>query len=65
MGSPKPKTKFEPVPLNAAIGWYVRVTLPHGEEIQINEFPTWADARVWIAEKSAAWLKKFRGGRYV
>jgi hypothetical protein len=62
----KPKVKFEPVLLNAAEpGWYVRVTLPHGEQIQVNGFETEARARDWIANKAADWLKKYRGGRYV
>jgi hypothetical protein len=62
----KPKVKFEPVLLNAAEpGWYVRVTLPHGEQIQANAFETEARARDWIANKAADWLKKYRGGRYV
>jgi hypothetical protein len=51
--------KFEPVALKAAApGWYVRITLPHGEKIQINEFKTETEAKNWIADKSAAWLKK-------
>jgi hypothetical protein len=36
----KPKTKFEPVQMKAEPGWYVRITLPHGEQIHINEFMT-------------------------
>jgi hypothetical protein len=64
MGISKPKTKFAPVQLKAGLGWYVRITLPHGEEIHIDEFKTEAEAALWIADKSAAWLKKYRGGRY-
>jgi hypothetical protein len=64
MGSPKPKTKFDPVQMKADPGWYVRITLPHGEEIHINEFKTDAEARSWIDDKSVSWLKKYRGGRY-
>ena len=64
MAGSKRKTKFEPVQLKAEPDWYVRITLPHGEEIHIDEFKTEAEARVWIDDKSSAWLKKYRGGRY-
>jgi hypothetical protein len=60
-----PKTKFEPVQLKADPGWYVRITLPHGEQIQMSGFETEARARDWIANKAADWLKHYRGGRYV
>ena len=65
MGSSKPRTKFEPVQLKAEPGWYVRITLPHGEVIHIDEFKTEAEAKMWIYDKSTAWLRKYRGGRYV
>jgi NAD(P)H-flavin reductase len=61
----KPQTKFEPVQLKAEPGWYVRITLPHGEQIQMSGFETEARARDWIATKAADWLKNYRGGRYV
>ena len=64
MAGSKRKTKFEPVQLKAEPDWYVRITLPHGEEIHIDEFKTEAGARAWIDDKSSAWLKKYRGGRY-
>jgi hypothetical protein len=64
MGNSKPKTKFEPVQMKAEPGWHVRITLPHGEQIHINEFITESEARSWIDDKSATWLKKYRGGRY-
>ena len=58
--------RCEAVNLNAAEpGWFVRITLPHGEQIQLNKFETEARARDWIANKAADWLKKYRGGRYV
>jgi hypothetical protein len=60
----KPKTKFEPVQLKAEQGWYVRITLPHGEQIQMSGFETEARTRDWIATKAADWLKHYRGGRY-
>jgi hypothetical protein len=57
---------FEAVKLSAAEpGWFVRITLPHGEQIHISDFNAETEARNWIAEKSEAWLKKYRGGRYV
>jgi hypothetical protein len=59
-----PETKFEPVELKADPAWCVRVTLPHGEQIQVNRFETEARARDWISNKAADWLKKHRGGRY-
>lgn len=46
-------------------GWFVRITLPHGEQIHISDFNAETEARDWIADKSEAWLKKYRGGRYV
>jgi hypothetical protein len=60
----KPQTKFEPVQMKAEPGWYVRITLPLGEQIHINEFTTEAEAWTWINCKSTSWLKKYRGGRY-
>ena len=53
MGGSKPRTKFEPVQLKAEPEWYVRITLPHGEDIHIDEFKTEAEARAWIDDKSA------------
>ena len=60
----KPQTKFEPVQMKAEPGWYVRITLPHGEQIHINEFVSEAEALTWIEDNSTSWLKKYRGGRY-
>ena len=53
----KPQTKFEPVQMKAEPVWYVRITLPHGEQIHINGFTTEAEAWTWINGKSTAWLK--------
>jgi hypothetical protein len=60
----KPYTKFEPVQVKPASGWYVRITLPHGERSDINYFKTEHEAITWIYENSEAWLKRYRGGRY-
>ena len=65
MAGSKRKTKFEPVQLKARAGLVCpNYALFHGEEIHIDEFKTEAEARVWIDDKSSAWLKKYRGGRY-
>ena len=57
--------KFEAVAISAAEpGWFVRVTLPHGEHVTLNRFETEVGARGWIADHAAAWLKRYRGGRY-
>jgi hypothetical protein len=64
MPGSEPKTKFEPVQMKAEPEWYVRITLPHGEQIHIDEFITEAEAKSWIDDKSVTWLKKYRGGRY-
>jgi hypothetical protein len=53
----KPKTKFEPVRMKAEPEWYVRITLPHGEQIHIDESTTEAEAKSWIDDKSVTWLK--------
>ena len=50
---------------DAEPGWYVRVTLPHGEQLLMSRFETEVRATEWIATHSATWLKKYRGGRYV
>jgi hypothetical protein len=58
--------RFEAVKLSVAEpGWFVRITLPHGEQIHIDDFNAETEARNWIADNSEAWLKKYRGGRYV
>jgi hypothetical protein len=58
--------KFEAIDLQAAEpGWYVRATLPHGEQILVKSFGTEAEAEEWIAKSADAWLRKYRGGRYV
>jgi hypothetical protein len=45
-------------------GWYVRVTLPHGEKININNFNSEIAAIEWIASKGSHWLREYRAGRY-
>jgi hypothetical protein len=66
MSSHRKRTaKFDAVQSMVEPRWNVRVTLQHGERILIGEFMTEVTALEWIAEKSAAWLKKYRGGRSV
>jgi hypothetical protein len=55
--------KFEPVEMKFGKGWYVLATLPRGTPIQLGSFRTEAEAREWIARKSAAWLKDHESGR--
>ncbi len=60
----KPKAVFEPLKTKIGSGWNVLVTLPNGDQTQISGFDTKANAREWIANKSASWLQGYRGGRY-
>ena len=39
--------------MKAETGWYVRITLPHGEQIHVDEFLTEIEARLWINDKYA------------
>ena len=65
MPTRKHAVKFEAVALSAAEpGWYVLVTLPHGEHVTLNRFKTETMARDWIVDRAAGWLKRYRGGRY-
>jgi hypothetical protein len=57
--------RFQAIELHGAEpGWYVRVTLPHGETIDINNFNSENAAIEWIASKGSHWLRKYRAGRY-
>jgi hypothetical protein len=58
------RVTFTTIRLTLAAGWCVHVALPHGHETQISGFATEAAAKAWIAEKSAAWLKDYDGGKY-
>jgi hypothetical protein len=65
----KPKAEFEPVAMTTGKGWFVRVTLPRRgngphPEPRLGGFKTESEARIWIARKSAAWLREYEGGRY-
>jgi hypothetical protein len=51
--------------MQVGLGWYVLVTFPDGEKTQIYDFNTKAEARDWIANKSASWLEGYKGGRYL
>jgi hypothetical protein len=64
MATAKPKVQFEPVPIRGASGRYVLIKLPNGQQPQLGNFRTETEAREWIEHESAAWLRKFEGGRY-
>jgi hypothetical protein len=64
MANAKPKVEFEPAPMKSRSGWYVLVTLPSGVRHHLGGFKTEEEARVWIAVKSAAWLKEYENGKY-
>jgi hypothetical protein len=38
---------------DAEPGWYVRVTLPHGEQLSMSRFETKVRAKEWIATHAA------------
>jgi hypothetical protein len=43
----------------------VQCTFPDGQQTEIYDFNTKAEAREWIATKSAGWLEGYKGGRYL
>jgi hypothetical protein len=51
------KVEFTPVEVTPGLGWCVRVILPTAKQIHVGDFNTEAEAREWIARKSAAWFK--------
>lgn len=57
MSDVKPYVAFEAVQLKERGEWRIQVTLPSGEQKQLGSFNTEAEAKEWIAVKSAAWLK--------
>jgi hypothetical protein len=64
MGKSRVKVKFDPTPFKIGSGWFVRVSLPNGDQTQISGFFTEAEAKEWIAGESPGWLKQYRGGKY-
>jgi hypothetical protein len=64
MTTTKPRVLFEPMPMKIGSGWYVLVTFPSGVSHRLGGFKTEEEARVWIACKSAAWLKEYDAGKY-
>ena len=60
----KPRVLFEPMPMKIGSGWYVLVTFPSGVSHRLGGFKTEEEARIWIACKSAAWLKEYDAGKY-
>ena len=65
MVNPPQKTTFEAVQIKMGPEWYVRVTLPNGEQPHLGGFKTEAEGIEWIKHQSAAWLKGYEGGRFV
>ena len=64
--APKPpKVTFKASEMKAGSGWFVLVTFPDGQQTEIYDFNTKAEAREWIATKSAGWLEGYKGGRYL
>jgi hypothetical protein len=55
-GSPP---KLTPRPLVDARGWYVQVDWDDFSE-QVGAFATRAEAREWIRDKSADWLRQYQ-----
>jgi hypothetical protein len=45
--------------------WVVRVDLPRGLTRHVEDFKTEQEAKQWIKRDSAAWLKRFEGGRHM
>jgi hypothetical protein len=63
MAETKPKIRFQVVRAKDGT-WFVRLTLPHGLQPQINGFRREAEAQAWIKHESADWLNSYEGGRY-
>jgi hypothetical protein len=63
--NPPQKTTFEAVQIKMGPEWYVRVTLPNGEQPHLGSFKTEAKAIEWIRDKSAGWLKGYESSRFV
>jgi hypothetical protein len=45
-------------------GWYVHVAYPDRPPLQLGGFRTEEEAKKWVADKSAAWLREHAEGRY-
>jgi hypothetical protein len=43
--------------------WAVAVTTGYGPQSYVGDFATEEEAQRWIANDSAAWLKRFEGGK--
>ena len=56
-------TKLEPAQAKDG-SWHVLLTHPYQRKAQIDGFETEAEAKVWIVDKSAAWLKIYEDGVY-
>jgi hypothetical protein len=58
MTQPAPTIKFEPRPVDGGPRWQVVATHSCGKQEQITGFATESDAKNWITNDSAAWLRK-------
>jgi hypothetical protein len=54
---------MKPRPPKSGFGWYVMVEWHDGVVRHVFEFRTEAEARVWIACESEAWLKQQRDAK--
>jgi hypothetical protein len=60
----KPKIEFRPTEMKSGRGWYVHVVYPDRPPLQLGGFRTEEEAKKWVVDKSAAWLKEHAEGRY-
>jgi hypothetical protein len=51
---------FEPIELDAGLGWCARVTFSQGKQRQLGNFHTELEVQEWINRRSSAWLEKYR-----
>ncbi len=62
MAKPTGEITLAAQPVKVGAQWHVVGTYPSGQQERITGFKTEADALDWIANDSAAWLEKRRGG---
>jgi hypothetical protein len=63
MGEECSGAKFEIKGLSCGWGAFVQITMPHGKIEHIVGFKTEAEAKEWIATKSAGWLAEHSSQR--
>ena len=62
MAKVAPKVTFEPMQDKIGGAWFVRMRYENGQA-DVRGFKSEQKALRWIASESAAWLKKYEGGR--